>query len=54
MGIEFGESECRYCIDGIMECVSCVGRGTRLDPLLGLNANCRDCCGVGQLECVYC
>ena len=53
MGFDF-RNECRYCTDGMMECISCVGRGTRIDLLLGLTGRCRDCCGAGQLECVYC
>ena len=53
MGYDF-RSECKYCTDGKMLCISCNGRGTRLDPMLQMTCRCRDYFGLGNLECVYC
>lgn len=53
LGYEF-RSECKYCTDGKMICISCDGRGTRTDPMLRMTCRCRDCFGVGNLECMYC
>jgi len=46
------EDPCNMCSDGITLCISCDGRGMRLDGMT--YARCRECFGLGEMECSYC